>query len=47
MLTDVEQATVWARAYGDVVAKSGHPQTSVIAQIVDILMTNEEEFEPT
>jgi hypothetical protein len=45
-VADVEEAVVWASGDGDVLAKSGHPQTGVIAQIVDILTTDEDEPEP-
>jgi len=45
-LAMVEEAAVWANGDGDVLSKSGHPLTGVIAQIVDIL-TAEEESEPT
>jgi len=45
-LAEVEEAAVWASGDGDVLAKAGHPQTGVIAQIVDILTADEEEPEP-
>lgn len=45
-LAVVEEAALWANGDGDVLAKSGHPLTGVIAKIVDIL-TAEEESEPT
>ena len=43
-LADVEQAALWASGDGDIRAKSGHPQTAVIAEIVD-MMADEEEYE--
>ena len=46
-IVEIEEAAVWARGDGDVLAKTGHPQSGVIAQIVDILVTDEEEAEPT
>jgi hypothetical protein len=46
-LTEIEEAAVWARGDGDVLAKSGHPKIGVIAQIVDVLVTDEQEAEPT
>ena len=45
-LVDVEEAAAWASGDGDILGKSGHPQTSVVAQIVEILTTDEEEPEP-
>jgi hypothetical protein len=44
-LTEVEEAAVWASGNGDVLAKAGHPQVGVIAQIVEILTADEEEPE--
>lgn len=46
-LAEIEEAAVWALGDGDVLAKSGHPQTGLIAQIVDILLHDEEEAEQT
>jgi hypothetical protein len=43
---DLEQAAVWATGDGDVLAKSGHALSSVVAEIVDILTADEEEEPP-
>jgi hypothetical protein len=45
-VADVEEAAVWARGNGDILAKAGRPQTGVIAQIADIVTADEEEPEP-
>jgi len=44
-LADVEQAAAWASGDGDLLAKNGHPQSGIVRQIVDILATDEEEYE--
>ena len=42
-LADVEQAAIWLAGDGDVLAKDGHPLAGVVAQIVDILGSEDEE----
>jgi hypothetical protein len=42
-LDDLEQAAIWAAGDGDVLARQGHPLSGVVADIVDILTTDEEE----
>jgi hypothetical protein len=44
-VAELEEAAVWASGNGDVLAKGGHPQTGMVAQIVDILTADEEEAE--
>jgi hypothetical protein len=45
-LAEVEEAAAWASGDGDILGKSGHPLTSVVAQIVEIVTADEEEPEP-
>jgi hypothetical protein len=45
-LAEVEEAAIWTAGDGDVLAKSGHPLTGVVANIVDILTADEEEPPP-
>jgi hypothetical protein len=45
-LSDLEQAAMWAAGDGDFLAKSGHPLVGVGAEIVDILIVDEDEEEP-
>lgn len=45
-VAEIEEAAVWAHGDGDILAKSGHPQAGVIAQIVDILMADADDVEP-
>ena len=42
-LNDVERAAVWLAGDGDVIARSGHPLASVVAEILDILAVDDEE----
>jgi hypothetical protein len=42
-LVDVEQAAIWLAGDGDVLAKDGRPLAGVVAQIVDILGSEDEE----
>jgi hypothetical protein len=40
-LGDVQQAASWVCGDGDILAKNEYPQSGVIAQILDILATDE------
>ena len=42
-LQELEEAAVWVTGDGDVLAKSGHPLGGVVAAIVDIMISDEEE----
>jgi hypothetical protein len=42
---ELEQAVFYARGYGDVVDRSGHPLTGAAAQIFEILTADQEEEE--
>ena len=42
-LQELEEAAVWATGNGDVLGKSGHPLSAVVAAIVDILTADEDE----
>ena len=42
-LQEVEEAALWATGDGDVLSKDGHPLNGVVAAIVDIMITCEEE----
>ena len=42
-LQEVEEAALWATGDGDVLSKDGHPLGGVVAAIVDIMITGEEE----
>jgi hypothetical protein len=44
--SELEQALVWARGDGDLLAKSGHPITAKVAEIVEILTADEDEPPP-
>ena len=43
---ELEQAVYYARGYGDVVDRSGHPLAGAAAQIYEILTAEEDEEEP-
>jgi hypothetical protein len=43
---ELEQAVYYARGYGDVVDRSGHPLTGAAAQIYEILIADQDEDEP-
>jgi hypothetical protein len=45
-LAELEEAVVWASGDGDVLAKSGHPLTGKVAQIVELLTEDEDEPPP-
>lgn len=45
-IAELEQAAVWARGNGDVLAKTGHPLTGTVAEIVEIVTAGEEEEPP-
>jgi hypothetical protein len=45
-IAELEEAVVWASGDGDVLAKSGHPLTGKVAQIVELLTAEEEEPPP-
>jgi hypothetical protein len=40
---ELEQAVYYARGYGDVVDRSGHPLTGAAAQIYEILIAREDD----
>ena len=40
---ELEEAAVWVTGDGDVLAKDGHPLGGVVAAIVDIMISDEEE----
>lgn len=40
---ELEQAAVWAAGDGDILGKRGRPQNKIVAEIVDILMADEDE----
>ncbi len=42
-LQDLEEAPLWLTGDGDVLAKEGHPLGGVVAAIVDIMISDEEE----
>jgi hypothetical protein len=42
-LQDLEEAALWLTGDGDVLAKEGHPLGGVVAAIVDIMISDEEE----
>lgn len=46
-VNDLEQAAVWAAGDGDILAKQGGPGGGVVADIVDLFTTDEEEPPPT
>lgn len=43
ILQDLEEAALWLTGDGDVLAKEGHPFGEVVAAIVDIMISDEEE----
>jgi hypothetical protein len=45
-IAELEEAQAWVVGQGDVLARSGHPQTPRIAAILDIVAEDEEEDEP-
>lgn len=45
-IADLEEAAVWATGDGDVLARSGRPLAGIVARIVDILATEEDEPPP-
>lgn len=45
-LAELEEAVVWASGDGDIRAKSGHPLTGKVAQIVELLTADEDESPP-
>jgi len=40
---ELEEAALWVTGDGDALAKSGHPLGGVVAAIVDIMISDEEE----
>jgi hypothetical protein len=46
-VAELEQVAMWATGEGDVLAKSGHPLTGLLAVILDIVTADEEEPPPT
>jgi hypothetical protein len=42
-LQELEEAAVWVTGDGDILAKYGHPLGGVVAAIVDIMISDEEE----
>lgn len=42
-LKEVEEAALWLAGDGDVLAKEGHPLGGIVAAIVDIMVSDEEE----
>jgi hypothetical protein len=42
-LPELEEAAVWIAGNGDVLAKTGHPLSPVVAAIVEIMSAGEEE----
>jgi hypothetical protein len=45
-IADLEEAAIWATGDGDVLAKSGRPLAGTVADIVDIIVPEEEEPPP-
>jgi hypothetical protein len=43
---EMEQAVLWATGDGDLLAKSGHPLSAKVAEIVEILTADEDEPPP-
>ena len=43
---DLEQAAICAAGDGDVLARSGHPLSGIVADIVDLLAADEEDPPP-
>ncbi|MBV1698906.1 MAG: hypothetical protein KGK33_01460 [Hyphomicrobiales bacterium] len=44
-IAEIEEAAVWAAGNGDILAKSGHPLSGTVAEVVEILLAGEEEEE--
>jgi hypothetical protein len=42
-VAEVEEAALWATGSGDVVDRAGHPLTGVVAEVFEILTSDEEE----
>lgn len=45
-ISEIEQAALWATGDGDVLAKAGHPLSGTAAEVLDILIADEEEEPP-
>lgn len=45
-LVELEQAATWIGGNGDVLARKGHRLAGIVADIVEILATDEEDDEP-
>jgi len=45
-IAEIEEASLWATGDGDVLAKDGHPLSSTAAEVVNILIADEEEEPP-
>jgi hypothetical protein len=45
-VAEIEEASLWATGSGDVLAKDGHPLSSTAAEVVNILVADEEEEPP-
>ncbi len=45
-VAEIEEASLWAAGNGDVLAKGGHPLSSTAADVVNILIADEEEEPP-
>jgi hypothetical protein len=43
---EIEEVTLWVSGDGDVLAKGGHPLSSIAAKVLDILNVDEEEEPP-
>ena len=43
---EIEEASLWATGDGDVLAKDGHPLSGTAAEVVNILIADEEEEPP-
>jgi hypothetical protein len=46
-VSEVEQAALWAEGEGDVLARKGHTLSGIVAEIVDIVIADEEDEEPS
>jgi hypothetical protein len=44
-IAEIEEAAVWAAGNGDILAKSGHPLSGTVADVVEIVLAGEEEEE--
>jgi hypothetical protein len=45
-IAEVEEAATWATGSGDMLGKTGHPLTGVVAQVFEILTADDEELPP-